>query len=76
MSPTHTDGCTCRLHRQIQQRELDNRRHACYRQLANAILGPTAPRDDGDLARALAQHARVLHSANQLSYLRSLARVA
>jgi hypothetical protein len=49
----HSEICRCSLHAQLQAR-----RHEAYRQLAFAILGPSAPReDDTQLARALAQHA-------------------
>ena len=41
------------------------RRHECYRQLAQAILGPAAPREDAALARALAEHAGLLAAAPQ-----------
>ncbi len=47
---------------------MDTRRHAGYRQLANAILGQTAPRTDTQLARALAEHARVIRAASNVSH--------
>jgi hypothetical protein len=52
--------CSCKLHQQLEVRMLEARRHACYRQLAHTILGPDAPRDDRALARALADHAKLL----------------
>jgi hypothetical protein len=51
-TPSHPHTCRCSLHA-----ELAARRHECYRQLALAILGPEAPREDLALARALAEHA-------------------
>jgi len=47
---SHPYSCRCSLHIQI-----DARRHDCYRQLANAILRRAAPRNDTDLANALAE---------------------
>ena len=44
-------------------RTLNARRHQSYRQLAFAILGPTAPRNDAALVSALAEHARLLQPA-------------
>jgi len=44
-------------------RMLNARRHQSYRQLAFAILGPTAPRNDAGLVSALAEHARLLRPA-------------
>jgi hypothetical protein len=72
MSLTHPAQCQCRLHSQIQQRQLEARRHARYRELANTILGPSAPRNDLELARALAHHASQIRSASNLAYLRDL----
>jgi len=57
---SHTETCRCSLHQQIEQRALNLRRHSSYRQLAFAILGPSAPREDAALAHALADHARLL----------------
>ena len=48
----HSETCRCALHRQLRAR-----RHDAYRQLAFAILGPEAPREDAALAQALADHA-------------------
>lgn len=56
---SHLQSCGCSLHL-----TLAGRRHACYRQLAHAILGPTAPREDHALVVALAEHARWLQPAN------------
>jgi hypothetical protein len=53
----HPQTCRCSLHS-----ELAARRHECYRQLAKAILGPAAPREDLALARALADHAALLNA--------------
>ena len=52
---THQQSCRCSLHAQLAAR-----RHECYRQLAQAILGPGAPEEDLALARALADHAALL----------------
>ena len=73
---THVDAatCQCRLHRAIEQRRLEARRHECYRQLARAILGPDAPREDAPLALALAEHARRVRATSSSSS--SLARAA
>jgi hypothetical protein len=57
---SHAETCRCGLHQQIEQRVVNLRRHASYRQLAFAILGPSAPREDAALANALADHARLL----------------
>jgi hypothetical protein len=57
--------CRCSLHA-----ELEARRHDCYRQLAQAILGPAAPKGDLGLARALAEHARLLRPASTISQFR------
>ncbi|MCA1644349.1 MAG: hypothetical protein LC797_02385 [Chloroflexi bacterium] len=67
MSTTsHPDSCRCSLHI-----ELEARRHDCYRQLANAILGPTAPRnDDTALAHALAEHAQLLRPSANITPIR------
>jgi hypothetical protein len=50
--------------------ELAARRHECYRQLAKAILGPEAPREDMALARALADHAALLGAAKNVTPIR------
>jgi hypothetical protein len=49
---------------------LEERRHACYRQLAQAILGPDAPQEDADLARALAEHAGLLLAPHNVTSIR------
>jgi hypothetical protein len=64
---THPQTCHCSLHAQIQIN-----RHACYRQLAQAILGPAAPLEDLPLARALAVHARLLEPAEITPIRRTL----
>ena len=61
--------CRCSLHQQVEERRLAMRRHASYRSLAISILGPAAPRDDAALAQALAEHARLLRSANNVTNL-------
>jgi hypothetical protein len=66
---THPDVCRCRLHQEIEQRQMQARRHAAYRQLASAILGPEAPRADAQLVRALAAHASVIRSTSNLAHL-------
>jgi hypothetical protein len=65
---THPQSCRCNLHVQIQIN-----RHACYRQLAHAILGPAAPLEDLPLARALAVHARLLEPVDVTPMRRPLA---
>lgn len=62
---THQQTCRCSLHSQLAAR-----RHECYRQLAKAILGPAAPREDLALARALADHAALLGVADKVTPLR------
>ena len=62
---THPQSCRCSLHR-----DLAARRHECYRQLAQAILGPAAPQEDGALARALAAHAATMKVADNITPLR------
>ena len=57
--------CRCSLHMQIAQQ-----RHECYRQLAQAILGPAAPREDMALIGALAEHARLLRPAANIAQFR------
>ena len=64
---SHSETCSCALH--LEQSQLATRRHASYRQLAHAILGPLAPRDDLSLARALADHARLLRPASNVTRL-------
>ena len=60
------ETCRCSLHQQVEERRLANRRHASYRTLALAILGPAAPQnDDAALAATLAEHARVLRGASK-----------
>jgi hypothetical protein len=59
---SHAETCRCSLHQQLEQRVVNLRRHASYRQLAFAILGPSAPREDPALAHALADHARLLRA--------------
>ena len=62
---SHTQSCSCSLHT-----SLEARRHECYRQLAQAILGPAAPREDAALARALAEHAGVVSASSNITPLR------
>jgi hypothetical protein len=64
-SSTHRQTCRCSLHSQLEAR-----RHECYRQLAQAILGPAAPREDAALARALADHAALLGVAKRVTPIR------
>jgi len=45
-------------------------RHARYRELAQAILGPTAPQEDLALAHALAEHAALLQPAANITPFR------
>jgi hypothetical protein len=52
---THSHSCRCSLHMQLAAS-----RHARYRELAQAILGPAAPQEDLALAHALAEHAALL----------------
>jgi hypothetical protein len=56
--------------RGTQPTSLEARRHECYRQLAQAILGPGAPQHDADLARALAEHASLLLRPNNVTPIR------
>jgi hypothetical protein len=66
MSTTsHPQTCRCSLHSQLAAR-----RHECYRQLAQTILGPAAPREDVALARALGEHAALLQTATNISQFR------
>jgi hypothetical protein len=69
-STSHPQACRCSLHK-----DLEARRHQCYRQLAQAILGPAAPEEDLALARALAHHAALLGVARNVTpiYRRSKA---
>jgi hypothetical protein len=64
---SHSETCSCALH--IEQSQLASRRHASYRQLAHAILGPSAPREDLSLVRALAEHAQLLRSASTVTQI-------
>jgi hypothetical protein len=59
---SHPQPCRCSLHAQIEAR-----RHERYRQLAQTILGPAAPREDAALARALAEHAAVLRPTTTIT---------
>jgi hypothetical protein len=65
-SSTDQQACRCSLHAQLAAR-----RHECYRQLARAILGPAAPREDLALARALADHAALLGAVKKVTPIRS-----
>lgn len=58
---THSQTCQCSLHV-----ELLARRHECYRQLAQSILGPAAPQEDLALARALANHAKLNDNVTEI----------
>jgi len=62
---SHPHGCHCNLHIAIAAR-----RHDCYRQLAQAIIGPAAPLEDAALARALAEHAQLLQPAGNITPIR------
>jgi hypothetical protein len=70
-SSTDQLSCRCSLHAQLAAR-----RHECYRQLAQAILGPAAPRDDIALVRALADHAALLGTVKKVTPLRPRRRAA
>jgi hypothetical protein len=63
---TNSETCRCSLHQQVEERRLASRRHASYRTLALAVLGPSAPREDAALARAMAEHARLLRPAQNV----------
>ena len=63
---SHPQTCRCSLHAQLQAR-----RHECYRQLAQAILGPAAPQEDLALARALAEHAEQLKPMHNVTPFRT-----
>ena len=62
---SHSQTCRCSLHA-----DLAARRHECYRQLAQVILGPAAPQEDMALARALADHAALLGVAKNVTPIR------
>jgi hypothetical protein len=62
---SHPQSCRCSLHARLEAR-----RHECYRQLAQAILGPAAPREDAALARALAEHAGLLSAPRNVTPIR------
>jgi len=62
---SHPNSCRCSLHVQIEAA-----RHNCYRQLAQAILGPAAPLDDRALANALAEHALLLKPITNITPIR------
>ena len=62
---SHPQTCRCSLHLQIEAA-----RHNCYRQLAQAILGPAAPMDDRALAHALAEHALLTKPITNITPLR------
>ena len=62
---SHPTSCRCRLHLQIEAA-----RHNCYRQLAQAILGPAAPMDDRALANALAEHALLIKPITNITPIR------
>lgn len=67
MSTTsHPQTCRCSLHVQLAAR-----RHDSYRQLAMAILGPSAPREDLALAHALAEHAELLKPLSNVTPFRA-----
>jgi hypothetical protein len=68
---SHHNTCRCSLHAQLAAR-----RHECYRQLAQAILGPEAPNEDLALARALADHAALLGVAKKVTPMRPRRRAA
>jgi hypothetical protein len=70
MFTSHPQTCRCRFHSQIQQFQVEARRHARYRELANAILGPDAPQDDRALVRAVAEHAKLMRSASNIAHIR------
>ena len=62
---SHPSTCRCGLHAQIT-----TSRQECYRQLAHAILGPVAPKEDLALARALAVHAQLLSPVSNITPIR------
>jgi hypothetical protein len=47
-------------------------RQECYRQLAHAILGPVAPKEDLALAHALAAHALLLKPLSNITPIRPI----
>jgi hypothetical protein len=61
----HPETCRCALHK----KKLEARRQDAYRQLAFAILGSGAPREDLALARALAEHAGLTTSTTRIAPL-------
>jgi hypothetical protein len=63
---SHPQSCRCRLHLQVEAA-----RHNCYRQLAQAILGPAAPLDDRALAHALAEHALLTKPITNITPIQS-----
>jgi hypothetical protein len=65
-SSNQSPTCRCSLHTQLAAR-----RHESYRQLARAILGPEAPREDLALAHALAEHAALLGAARKVTPIRA-----
>jgi hypothetical protein len=68
---SHPDTCRCSLHAQLAAR-----RHECYRQLAQAILGPAAPQEDLALARALAEHAVAIGAVKKVTPIRARRKAA
>ena len=54
---SHPDTCRCAFHFELQLK-----RDAAYRRLAQTILGPNAPATSAGLVRALAEHARKLRT--------------
>jgi hypothetical protein len=50
--------------------QLAANRHARYRELAQAILGPAAPQEDLALVKALAEHAALLKPAANVTPFR------
>ena len=50
--------------------QIAQRRHECYRQLAQAILGPAAPQEDMALVQALAEHTALLKPAANVTHFR------
>jgi hypothetical protein len=70
-SMNHQESCRCSLHSQLAAR-----RHECYRQLARAILGAEAPREDAELVRALADHAVQLGVVKKVTPIRGRRRAA
>lgn len=60
----HPTACRCRIHSELAARRDDR-----YRQLAKAILGPTAPVEELALVRALAEHASPLRFTRDVTPL-------